>query len=616
MATPLEMLKKHWGYDSFRPMQGEIVDSVLNGNDTLGLLPTGGGKSITFQVPALLLSGLTLVITPLISLMKDQVDNLRDRKIRATFIHSGLTSSEKNLALDRCRLGKVKLLYLSPEKLLSPSFLDELRFLNVSLIVVDEAHCISQWGYDFRPSYLQIARVRDMFPQVPVLALTASATPHVVQDIISSLRFNRHKIFALSFRRDNISYIIRYTENKPSQLLSVLRGVPGTIIVYVRSRKRAHELSDFLNGQGIASDYYHAGLLPEEKNEKQNRWKNGTTRAMVATNAFGMGIDKADVRAVVHYDLPSSLEEYYQEVGRAGRDGLHSWGVALVSQPDKGVLTRRFHEAFPEKEYIRKIYEMASVFLGVAVGDGFNRTYDFNFSLFCTRFGLTIPSARSSLDILTHAGLIEFSEDYHSSARVMMLLRKEELYSLRIDAEAERLLNAILRMYPGLFTDYVYINEQVLASSLDLTSQTVYEALLRLNRYGVLHYVPRRMTPFIHYPTSREETRHVAIPRSVYEDRRMQMEHRVKALSEFMFGTTECRSVSLLRYFGEKNPSECGHCDVCRTKKKFQNPVDRENLRRQVVELMAQGCDLNVILSRFPVSSREEVIETYRHNRS
>ncbi|MCH5246841.1 MAG: RecQ family ATP-dependent DNA helicase [Muribaculaceae bacterium] len=596
-------------------MQREIIQSVLDGHDTLGLLPTGGGKSITFQVPALMLEGLTLVITPLISLMKDQVDNLRKIRVKATYIHSGLTNGERNLAIDRCRLGIAKILYLSPEKLLSESFLDELRFFKISLIVVDEAHCISQWGYDFRPSYLKIEKIRNLFPNAPVLALTATATHDVVEDIIKNLGFKNHNILSNSFKRENLSYIVRRTEDKQGQLLRILSNVDGSIIVYVRSRKRAKELAELLRDNDLSADFYHAGLLPEEKNQKQNKWSKGEIRIIVATNAFGMGIDKSDVRAVVHYDIPSSLEEYYQEVGRGGRDDKHAWAVALISVADKGVLTRRLNESFPPKDFIKNVYDKAGVFLGVAIGDGFNRTYDFNFNIFCERFNLPTSPTRNSMEILTQAGLFEFNEDMRSSARLMILLRKEELYNLRIDNEADRILNQILRMYPGLFSDYVYINEQLIASHLDLTPQTVYEALLRLARNYVIHYVPRRSTPYLYYPTSREEVRHVVIPRTVYEDRRSVMEKRIKSMSDFIFSHDECRSKTILRYFGEENVEDCGHCDVCRAKNKSIRAEETKRLKKSVEYLLSNGHDITYILAQFSSSQQSEVIEIIRSKR-
>lgn len=567
--SPLDVLRKYWGYDAFRPCQEDIINSVLDGHDTLGLLPTGGGKSITFQVPAMLLPGITVVVTPLISLMKDQADNLLDRGIRAVYIHSGLSAAEHRLAMDRCRLGKTKLLYVSPEKLRSESFVDAFRLMNISLIVVDEAHCISQWGYDFRPSYLEIANARLLFPDVPILALTASATPRVVADIISSLRFRPgHRSFSLSFARPNLSYIVRHTDYKEGLLSRILSSVAGCAIVYVRSRRRAREISDFLNAQSISASFYHAGLSPEEKNKRQSDWKADKIRVMVATNAFGMGIDKPDVRIVVHFDLPSSLEEYYQEAGRAGRDGLPSLAVLLVSPHDPATLQRRLSDAYPDKDFIRRVYDLTGAFLGVPVGEGFNHVYDFNFSLFCTRFKLPPKLVHNALMIVTQAGHILFDEDVASKARLMMLATKAELYSLRLDPVVERVLNAILRTYTGIFADYEPIDEQLIAHILDFTPHTVYDALLTLTRLHVLHYIPRRTTPLILFTASRQEGRHIIIPRAVYEERREQMKLRIEAMKRFATDDTQCRAVTLLRYFGEDDAHDCGQCDVCRARRK------------------------------------------------
>ena len=383
MSIIHEILNEYWGYDSFRPCQEDIITSVLNGNDTLGLLPTGGGKSITFQVPAVVLDGLTIVVTPLISLMKDQVDNLRQYGIKATYLHSGLTKSEHRLAIDRCRLGKVKLLYLSPEKLQSKSLIDQIRLMDIKLIVVDEAHCISQWGYDFRPSYLNIKEIRKIFPFAPILALTASATPDVVKDIMEKLEFRQQNIFSRSFSRDNLSYIVRDGEYKEGQLIKILKSTSGSAIVYVRSRRRTREIAEVLYKEGISADFYHAGLVAEDKNDKQNKWKSDQTRVMVATNAFGMGIDKPNVRTVIHYDLPSSLEEYYQEAGRAGRDGKPAYAVLLTAKYDNATLSRRISEKFPDKDFIKRVYELLGNFLEVAVGSGYGQIYEFNFNLFC-----------------------------------------------------------------------------------------------------------------------------------------------------------------------------------------------------------------------------------------
>lgn len=587
--TPADILKRYWGYDSFRELQLRIIESILAGNDTLGLLPTGGGKSITFQVPALMLPGLTLVVTPLISLMKDQVDNLRRLNIKATAVHSGLSLREQRLAYDRCRLGKLKLLYLSPEKLQSTTFIEELRSWNVSLIVVDEAHCISQWGYDFRPSYLKIAALRKLFPSTPVLALTASATPDVAEDIMTQLQFRSRNVFAKSFSRDNISYIVRYTDNKAEMLLRIMRNTSGTAIIYARSRRRTKEIADFLNASGISAEYYHAGLSAEEKNEKQNQWKDNKVRVMVATNAFGMGIDKPDVRTVVHIDLPSSLEEYYQEAGRAGRDGLPSFAVVVTTPAsDKGTLTRRLNESFPTKETIRKVYEHVCNFLEVAVGYGYNNLYEFNFVLFCERFKFKPAEARSALAILTRAGYIEYVDEVATQSRVMVIMNKRELYDLTLDSATDSVFQFILRTYTGLFADYVNISEGLIASHLQLTPEQVYQSLLTLARQHAIHYVPRRTTPYIFFPTSRELPKHLIFTKDVYELQRERLERRLKAMKQFVFDTDRCRVATMLRYFGESPKNDCGMCDVCRSHKNRQ-PVECEPLRRSIIYLAGQS---------------------------
>lgn len=594
--SPLSILKKYWGYDSFREMQLPIIESVLNGNDTLGLLPTGGGKSLTFQIPALLMPGLTLVVTPLISLMKDQVDNLRSRGVRAVAIHSGLSRSEHRLALDRCRLGKAKMLYLSPEKLQSESFITHLCRLDVSMIVVDEAHCISQWGYDFRPSYLHIAALRRHFPDAVMLALTASATPEVRTDIMDRLKFRSRTVFSKSFARPNISYLVRYADHKPGMLLKVLKATSGSAIVYVRSRKRCREIAGMLRDENISADYYHAGLVPEEKNEKQNRWKAGEVRVMVATNAFGMGIDKPDVRVVVHIDPPSSLEEYYQEAGRAGRDGLPSFAVMIVSGQDKGVLTRRLNEAFPEKDTIRRVYELACNFLEVAVGSGFGQLYEFNFPLFCERFGLRPVVVRNALAILTNAGYVEYVEEITTRSRVMIVMDKRGLYEASLEGDADEVLQLILRTYTGLFADYVDISEELIGSRLNIPAERVYKALLELGRLHVLNYIPRKTTPYLFFPTSRELPRHVGFPRAVYEEMRRRMEIRINAMKEFLFSTEKCRGNMILRYFGEHPETACGTCDVCRERRKNSRGPrhDEASLSREIKRIAAQPAPTSV----------------------
>lgn len=570
LKDPESVLREYWGYDSFRPRQREIIDSVLAGHDTLGLLPTGGGKSLTFQVPALMLDGLTVVITPLISLMKDQVDNLRERGIRAVYLTMGMTRRETRLVYDKCRLGKTRLLYVSPERLRSESFVRELRGWNVSLITVDEAHCISQWGYDFRPSYLRIGELRGLLgPDVPVLALTASATPLVRDDIARQLRFRPDSnVYALSFDRPNLSYVARITQNKTDKLLQVLGATTGTAIVYVRSRKKTREIAELLQGAGISATFYHAGLDPEVKAERQEQWKSGRTRVIVATNAFGMGIDKPDVRTVVHIDLPPSLEEYYQEAGRAGRDGLPSFAVLIATTHDRGLLARRLNEAFPPVDFVRRVYELVGAFLDVPVGGGYNKVFEFDLARFCRTYGLQEGMTRGALALLTQAAYIEFQDEAPTRARLMMLCRRDELYAERLTAEEDAVLMAVLRTYTGLFSEYAFVSESEIARVAQLPEQSIYDIMLSLGRKNILHYIPRKSVPYILYVTGREETRHVCLGPEIYENRRKLMEERLNAVADFAYTTERCRSVVLLEYFGEKGVSDCGRCDICRSRAK------------------------------------------------
>lgn len=587
-VTPEAVLSRYWGYGSFRPRQREIITSVTEGHDTLGLLPTGGGKSITFQVPALMLPGLTIVVTPLISLMKDQVDNLAARGIRAVYLCSAIGPSERRLAMQRLEAGRCKLLYLSPEKLRSEGFAALLSRLDVSLIVVDEAHCISQWGYDFRPSYLEVHRLRDTFPDAPVLALTASATPEVADDIRRRLAFRPgHATFSATFARPNISYIVRRADHKDEMLLRVLRSTQGSAIVYVRSRRRTRELSQIIADAGISAEYYHAGLDPDDKNDRQDRWKRGEVRVMVATNAFGMGIDKPDVRTVIHFDLPSSLEEYYQESGRAGRDGQPSWAVVIVSTHDKATLSRRLTEAFPDKEVIRRVYELAGNFLNVAVGTGTGRLFEFNFPLFCATYKLQPVIAHNSLKLLSRAGYIDYIDETTTRSRAMVVMDKHELYALRLNSDADTVLQALLRNYTGLFADFVYISESLIARSTGLTEQRTYEALLELRREGAVSYVPRTTTPFLLYTTSRELPRYIQLPLAVYEEQRERMARRLEAMKSFAFTDTRCRVAGMLGYFGETDAADCGKCDVCRSRRTVE--PDYEAIAGRIIRQLDAG---------------------------
>lgn len=564
MTDYLSILKQYWGYDSFRGIQEDIINSIGSGKDTLGLMPTGGGKSITFQVPALAHEGLCLVITPLIALMKDQVQNLKKRGIKAVAVYSGMTKEEILTAFENCIFGDYKFLYISPERLDTEMFRIKLKSMKVSMITVDESHCISQWGYDFRPAYLKIADIRKLLPGIPVLALTATATPEVVTDIQQRLAFQKENVFRMSFERKNLAYIVRRTENKQEELLHILNHVSGSAIVYTRNRKRTKEICQYLNQEGITATFYHAGLTNDTKDRRQKSWSTGESRVMVATNAFGMGIDKPDVRLVVHIDFPDSPEAYFQEAGRAGRDGLKSYAVLLYARSDKTILKKRLADTFPEKEYIRQVYEHINFYYQMAMGDGLGRTYAFNIDEFCHNFKHFPVQVDSALKILTRAGYLEYTDEQDNNSRLMFTLRRDELYRINEGSpDTEKLLRIILRSYTGVFSDYAYINEDLLAQRSGLTRQQVYECLISLTRQNILHYIPGKKTPYIIYTRERQETDRLHFSKEVYEDRKASYERRIKAMLEYADSDHVCRSRMLLRYFGEKNRHNCGQCDVC-----------------------------------------------------
>ena len=574
-----EILRQYWGYDDFRGIQREIIESIGSGHDTLGLMPTGGGKSITFQVPALAREGTCVVITPLIALMKDQVENLRRRGIRAAAIYSGLTREEIVITLENCIFGAVKILYVSPERLSSDLFQAKLRHMNVSFITVDEAHCISQWGYDFRPSYLEIAKIRKLLPNAPVLALTATAPPQVVEDIQDKLSpltpnpspltsnpspLTPFNVFRMSFERQNLAYVVRRATDKREQLIHILKNVKGSAIVYTRSRRRTKEFAELLNEAGISATFYHAGLESAAKDERQLAWQNDKIRVMVATNAFGMGIDKPDVRVVIHVDCPDSVEAYFQEAGRAGRDGQKAYAVLLYNDADHRKLEKRISDTFPEKDFIREVYEHLAFFYQIGVGSGYNHTFEFNIDKFCHAFHHFPIQVDSALKILNRAGYIEYTEEQDNQARVMFTVSRNELYRLENNTDnKERVITALLRNYGGLFTDYNYIDESFIAQQCGLQSQQVYMILKSLSQRHILHFIPQKKTPYIRYTQRREDKEHIQIMPVIYEERKAQYADRIHAMIDYATNDSVCRSRQLLRYFGEENDHDCRQCDVC-----------------------------------------------------
>ena len=558
------ILQKYWGYPDFRGIQRNIIESIASGRDTLGLMPTGGGKSITFQVPALAQEGVCIVITPLIALMKDQVLHLKERGILADAIYADKSRSEILQTLDNTIFGGVKILYVSPERLASEMFQTKLRHIHVSFITVDEAHCISQWGYDFRPSYLQIADIREMKPGVPILALTATATPEVVEDIQEKLHFSEKNVFKMSFERKNLAYVVREAEDKQSEMIHILQSVGGSAIIYARSRKRTKEMAQLLSQQGITATFYHAGLDPDVKDQRQKAWQKDEVRVMCATNAFGMGIDKPNVRMVIHIDCPDSLEAYFQEAGRAGRDGQKSYAVLLYNKHDELKLSKRVEDTFPQKELIQDIYEHLAYFYQIGVGSGQGKTFEFDIEKFCIIYKYFPTKVDAALRILERSGYLHYEDNPDGKARVMFLLGRNDLYLLdQLSPSQDAVVTALLRSYGSLFVDLTYIDEAMIARQAELTIQQVYFALKSLAARHIIKFIPRRKIPFITYTRDRVDGDKVVIPKEVWESRREQYEKRIKSMIHYAKNDEECRSKQLLAYFGEENDSECKQCDVC-----------------------------------------------------
>lgn len=567
------ILKHYWGYDDFRGIQRDIIESIGAGHDTLGLMPTGGGKSITFQVPAMAMEGICIVITPLIALMKDQVHHLRQIGIRAAAIYSGMQHSTILQTLENCILGSTKLLYVSPERLGSSLFQTKLRHMRISFITVDEAHCISQWGYDFRPSYLEIAKIREILPNTPVLALTATATPQVVDDICDKLtppkitpthQASKFRVFRMSFERKNLSYIVKHSDHKEYDIIQLLEQYPGAAIVYVRSRRHAREISEHLTEAGLSATFYHAGLEHADKDRRQRDWQHDQVRIMVATNAFGMGIDKPDVRLVLHYDCPDSIEAYFQEAGRAGRDGKPAKAILLYNGSDNAKLKKRINDTFPPKNYIRQIYEHLSYYYQIATGDGYGVTHEFNIDEFCQRFRHFPIQVHSALHILERAGYIEYDEEADNEARVRFLIGRDDLYRLeQLTPMEDRVIVSLLRNYGGLFADYAYIDESIVAQQAGISQSQCYDIMKALSQRNLISFIPRKQIPYIRYLQRREDAEHVQLPASIYEKRKSQYTLRIDAMLHYASSRDHCRNRLLLEYFGEKSPHNCGQCDVC-----------------------------------------------------
>ncbi|MEI6576924.1 MAG: ATP-dependent DNA helicase RecQ [Bacteroidota bacterium] len=610
--TPEEILQKYWGYPAFRPLQPEIIESVLSGQDTLALLPTGGGKSLCYQVPALIMDGLCVVISPLIALMKDQVESLRRKGVKAVALNSSLTPRQIELNINACVYGDVKLLYVSPEKLGSKDFRALLLQMKISLIAVDEAHCVSQWGYDFRPSYLKIAEIREFFPEVPLLALTATATPDVVEDIQDKLKFSKHHVLKASYYRHNLIYFVQKEEDKYGRLLRIIAKVPGTAIVYARNRRKTREIAEFLMTKKISASFYHAGLSPEIRSQRQDDWLSGKIRVMVATNAFGMGIDKADVRLVVHLDLPDSLEAYFQEAGRAGRDGLKSYAVILYDGADLEKLKDGLTDAYPEPDFIRSVYNALGNYFQLAVGAGKDQSYSLSLSEFCVRFKFKPAITYSALRLLEKEGYIVFLEDPGMYSHVLIQETTDNLYRIRVqNPDLDPVLQVILRSYTGLFTDYTSIKEEEIAKRCDISREEVSKRLETLRKMGAISYLPRRNRPAVSYCMERLEEKNVNISKENLKDRKNVALLRVEEMISYATGDDICRSQRLLRYFGETTSKNCGYCDVC-LKKNAEGASEKNQLSldtRIKQEVGKQALDMASLLAQLDGFTEEEVIE-------
>lgn len=589
LENPLSILKRYWKHEQFRPLQQDIIENTLKGNDTLALLPTGGGKSVCFQIPGLLMDGICIVISPLIALMKDQVESLKRKGILATAIHSGMSRNEIDILLNNCIYGKTKFLYVSPERLQTDIFKERVKQMNVSLIAVDEAHCISQWGYDFRPSYLQIATLREVFPKVPIIALTATATTLVKEDIISKLNFsNSYQVFQQTFARDNISFVVRTAENKDRKLKEVLQKVRGSVIIYVRSRKSTQEISDGLNKGGISAIYYHAGLTFEQRTLHQDEWIKGKKRVMVATNAFGMGIDKPDVRIVIHLDLPENLESYYQEAGRAGRDGVRSYAVVIFHSADISALESKVLQAHPSIDYLKKIYQALANYYQLAEGSSQGESFDFDLHDFCERYGFHYTEVYNAVKRLEEQGLIQFNESFYSPSLLHFAVDNARLYEFQVaNARFDPVIKMLLRLYGGqLSNDFTKISEAYLATALKTSVEEVVKLLQHLHDLQLLIYHPVKDNPMITFILPRQDANHLPLNHQHLIERKLLAESKMNAMIEFVATNHRCRMQLIQEYFGEEVFEVCGKCDVCVSGKKRENLNDYTELHEEVLNVL------------------------------
>ncbi len=611
--TPEEILKQHWGFDAFRPMQRNIIQSVLDGVDTLALLPTGGGKSLCFQVPALCTEGVCLVISPLIALMKDQVENLKKRDIAAAAIYSGMHYKDIDRLLDNAAYGGLKFLYMSPERLTSVLARERIKRMKINLLAIDEAHCISQWGYDFRPPYLEIAAIREWLPDVPILALTATATPEVKEDICQKLEFKRgFQIFEKDFSRPNLSYIVRHVDDKEQKLYEILSKTKGAAIVYVRNRKRAKDLVYFLKEHGISADFYHAGLTPDERSSRQEAWMKDNPRIMIATNAFGMGIDKPDVRAVVHMDLPDSLEAYFQEAGRAGRDEQKSYAVLLTNKGDATTLREQFEANFPEMRDIRRIYQALGSYLQLAVGAGEGESFDFDIADFTQRFKFEPLKTYTCFRILEQDGWLSLSEAVTSPPRIMVLLNREMLYDYQLkNPTTDRVLKGFLRAIPNILSDFGTFSEMQMAQFIKISAVEMVEVLHKFHNEGIVDFRPRKEKPQITFLRERVDSQHLAIDWTLFMFRKKRAEARLNKAIEYA-ELDICRSQQLLHYFGQIDAPKCGVCDICvESDKRILDTEDFELLSGKIRSLLKrEALTLKEIVDSFSEKQRTKVIQT------